>query len=76
MYRLLERFLELSLMFEDMIDTLLGAHGNLLLLVGAAQYQVYIHVQKMDLNPASLYVSRKYTNSAILTLKMIEWFEL
>lgn len=29
-------------MFGDMIDTLLGAQGNLLLLVGATQYRVSI----------------------------------
>lgn len=42
MYRSLERLLELSWMFEDMIDTLLGAHRKLWLLVGAAQDRVSI----------------------------------
>lgn len=49
MYRLLERLLEISLMFEDMIDTLLGAHGNLLLLVGGGvQYRVGIERRDKD----------------------------
>lgn len=47
-YRLLERLLQVLWMFEDMIDTLFGAHGKLLLLVVAMQYRGSTERPKMD----------------------------
>lgn len=52
---MLERLLELLGMFEDMIDTLFGAHGNLLLLVVAMQYRGSEERQKMDVRDQEIH---------------------